>query len=259
MSHKGSEAVRLIVCQAEEVRPPQYISFGCYQMDNDGLVLIVTKKGKDDKQTTKSILVSGPFEILGRVRDPKGEGWARLLRWTDDDKRVHTYAVSDADLHGDVSALCANLARCGLRIATGGKRNHLVSYLNEVDVENRVTEVPTTGWHEVGTARIFALPNQTIGSVEGETVIVHGANSAPFDSRGTFADWQHGVGSLVAGHSRAAFAVSAALSGPLLGPLGLEGGGFNLYGQSSRGKTSLRLRHPFGAMEIAPALSVRGQ
>jgi putative DNA primase/helicase len=211
----------------------QYISFGCYQMNEKGL--LVTKKDKGGNKRTE--LLSGPFEILGRVRDPKSEGWARLLRWKDDDKRFHTYAVSDADLHGDVSALCSNLARCGLRIATGNKRNHLVSYLNEADVEDRVTEVPTTGWHEVGAVRIFALPNQTIGSVE--TVIVHGAISAPFDSRGTLADWQRGVGLLVAGHSRPMFAVSAALAGPLLGLLGLEGGGFNLRGQSSRGKTTI--------------------
>ena len=65
-----------------------------------------------------------------------------------------------------------------------------------------------------------------------------GANNAPFDIRGILADWQQGVGSLVAGHSRPVFAVSAALAGPLLGLLGLEGGGFNFYGQSSRGKTT---------------------
>ena len=111
------------------------------------------QKSGDNEQSPNVLFISCPFEILGRVRDPNGEGWARLLRWNDDDKRDHTHAVSDADLHGDVSALCANLSRCGLRIATGRKRNHLVRYLNEVDVENRVTEVPTTGWHETGTAK----------------------------------------------------------------------------------------------------------
>jgi putative DNA primase/helicase len=228
----------------------EYRSFGCYQMDDDGLALIVTKKHKtkkdsdDDEEegedaeetTTKSILISGPFEILGRVRDSKGEGWSRLLRWRDKDKRIHIYPVSDADLHGDVSALCGSLATRGLKIATGSKRNHLVTYLNDADVEGRVTEVPTTGWHDVGTERIFALPNQSIGSVEA--IIVQAANNAPFKSRGTLVDWKDGVGSLVAGHTRPVFAVSTALAGPLLGLLGSEGGGFNLYGQSSRGKTT---------------------
>ena len=149
MSRDGAEAVRAIVDQAEEVRPPQYISFGCYQMDAKGLALIVTK-GKGDYQATESKLISGPFEILGRVRDPKGEGWARLLRWSDDDKRVHNHAVSDADMHGDVSALCANLASRGLQITTCQDRRHFVRYLNEVVVKNRVTVVTTTGWHDIG-------------------------------------------------------------------------------------------------------------
>ena len=238
MSRDGAEAVRAIVDQAEEVRPPQYISFGCYQMDAKGLALIVTK-GKGDYQATESKLISGPFEILGRVRDPKGEGWARLLRWSDDDKRVHNHAVSDADMHGDVSALCANLASRGLQITTCQDRRHFVRYLNEVVVKNRVTVVTTTGWHDIGRAKVFALPDDTIGSVTGETVIVQGTTTSPFESRGTLAEWRDGVGSLVAGQSRATFSVSVALAGPLLGLLGLEGGGFNLYGQSSRGKTTI--------------------
>src|SRR6476469_2022969 len=94
MSLKGREAVREEVAQAVELRPPEYISFGCYQMDDNGLALLVTK-GKGDEQTSERIPVSGPFEILGRVRDPKGEGWARLLRWSDQDNRIHRYAVSD--------------------------------------------------------------------------------------------------------------------------------------------------------------------
>jgi putative DNA primase/helicase len=237
MLHEGTEAVRARVEQAVEL-PPQYISFGCYQMDSDGLALLLTK-GKVDEQTCEKIPVSGPFEILGRVRDPRGEGWSRLLRWNDADNRVHVHAVSDADLHGDISALCARLADQGLRIATGPNRAHLVRYLNEAEVKNRVTQVTTTGWNDIGAISVFALPNQTIGPVTCETVIVHGATNAPFESRGALADWQHGVGALVAGHSRPMFGVSTAFAGPLLKLLGQEGGGFNLYGQSSRGKTTI--------------------
>src|SRR6516165_3848422 len=76
--------VRQLVAQSVEFQPPQYISFDCYQMDRDGLSLLVTK-GKADEQTCEKKAISGPFEILGRVRDPKREGWARLLRWSDDD------------------------------------------------------------------------------------------------------------------------------------------------------------------------------
>jgi putative DNA primase/helicase len=237
MLPNGAEAVRKLVEEAEEVTPSKYTSVDPYQMDDTGLFVKVTKD-KGDKQTTESIFISGPFEILGRVRDPKGEGWARLLRWNDKDNRVHSHLVSDAELHGDLSVLCANLAGLGLQIATGQNRRHLVHYLNDVDVKSRVTMVRTTGWHDIGTEKIFALPDETIGCVEGESVIIQGGTTALFESRGTLADWQNGVGSLVAGHSRPVFATSAAFAGSLLKLLGLEGGGFNFDGQSTRGKTT---------------------
>jgi putative DNA primase/helicase len=122
-------------------------------MDDSGLARMVTK-GTGGDQKTKLEFISGPFEILGRVRDPRGEGWARLLRWSDDDKRVHTFSVSDADLHGDMSSLCANLASRGLKIATGRRnREALIRYLNGAVVENRVTLVERTGWHDVGSIK----------------------------------------------------------------------------------------------------------
>jgi uncharacterized protein (DUF927 family) len=106
-------------------------------------------------------------------------------------------------------------------------------------VEDRVRVVERTGWHEVNNAKVFVLPNDSIGSTANERFISQGSATAPFESHGILADWQNGVGSLVAGHSRAVFAVSIAFAGPLLGLIGREGNGFNFYGQSSRGKTTL--------------------
>ena len=239
MSHKGIEAVRKIVSDAQEILPkPNYLSFDGYQMDDHGLFQTVTK-GTGEDRTTEQIFISGPFEIIGRVRDPRGEGWARLLRWCDDDDRVHIYSVTDAELHGDPSVLCATLASRGLKIAMGKMRAALIRYLNEVEVDSRVTIVTRTGWHDIASAKVFAIPNMTIGHIPNETVIVEGAVTTPFETSGMLADWKKGVGSLISGHSRAVFAVSIGFAGPLLGLLDIEGGGFNFFGQSSRGKTTL--------------------
>lgn len=213
---------------------PKFLSFGNFRMDSHGLSVTIPKGKKEI-----TLDVAGPFEILGRVRAPNGEGWARWLRWRDDDGGVHTQSISDAELHGDPGTLCATLASRGLKISTGPSRSHLFRYLNDASIDSRVTVVSKTGWHQIGAAKVFVLPDETIGSVKGETVIVQGAAAAPFEKRGSLADWQKGVGSLVAGHARGVFAVSVALSGPLLGLLGLEGDGFHFYGQSSRGKSTL--------------------
>ena len=109
-------------------------SFGSYQMRKKGLFKIGGNKqiGSDgNEESTKSMFLSGPFEVLGRARKPGGEGWARLLRWRDDDNHVHTYPVSDADLHDEHSALCANLASRGLKVSTKPYRSRGTNQLSQ--------------------------------------------------------------------------------------------------------------------------------
>ena len=134
-------------------------------MNAHGLTFDITK-GQGEDRTVEKIWVAAAFEVLGRIRDPNGEGWARWLRWRDEDGRVHTQPISDADLHGDPRALCAMLAGLGLKVATGPNRGKLLRYLNEASVQSRVTIVPRTGWHEVGDTRVFALPDETFGSAK---------------------------------------------------------------------------------------------
>jgi putative DNA primase/helicase len=215
----------------------RFLSFGSYTMNEKGLTVEVPSRKKGEG--ARILWISAPFEILGRIRDPNGQEWARLLRWRDDDGREHTQPISDADLHGDPKTLCALVASRGLKIATGYVRSHLLRYLNEARAESRVTVVARTGWHEIGGTKVFVLPEETVGTIKNETVIVQGAASAPFETCGSVADWQKSVGFLVTGHSRGVFAVSVAFAGPRLGLIGLEGGGFHFYGQSSRGKSTL--------------------
>ena len=56
---------------------------------------------------------------------------------------------------------------------------------------------------------------------------------------GSLNDWQSTIGKWAKGNSRAQFAISCAVAAPLLDLAGVEGGGFNLRGASSSGKTSL--------------------
>lgn len=216
---------------------PKMRSVGDFTMSQDlGLSVAISSTRGDDVKT-KIVAVSAPFEIVGRVRDPKGLGWAKMIRWTDEDSRVHTYSVPDAALHGDLSPLIKALATEGLKIYrnTG---SHFADYLNLVEVRERVTTVERTGWHEIGGKRVFVLPDETFGEPEGETVSLTNVKTAPFESRGTLDGWREGVGHLVTGQSRHVFAVSAAFVGPLLAIVDQDGGGFNFYGGSSTGKST---------------------
>jgi uncharacterized protein (DUF927 family) len=211
----------------------RHISFGGFTMDPvEGLWV---KIGEGDK--AESHFVSGPFEVIGRVRTSCGEQWARVLRFNDEDGRIHDATVTDAELHGDLKTISANLAAQGLKVSTGKGRAHLSHYLNGVRCDRRITMVDRTGWQEIDDRRAFVLPDRAIGAPTS-SLVLRNQRETPYAVRGSISDWQNGVGRLACGHSRLVFVVSIAFAGPLLKLVDLDGAGFHFFGDSSIGKTA---------------------
>jgi putative DNA primase/helicase len=208
----------------------QFISFPPFTMDPKRGLFVTIK--------SESIWLSAPFEMIGRVRDPQSHGWARLLQWKDDDGVIHQRPVADQDLHGDGAALCATLANAGLKVVTGSIRAHFIAYLNSAIVKARITIVPRTGWHSVDDKKVFALPGEGIGIV-GRVILAAEVTASHYTSFGALEDWQGSVAKLAAAHGRARFAIASAFVSPLLALTGADGGGINLRGPSSIGKTTL--------------------
>ena len=219
---------------------PAYLSFPPYTMDGAGLT-IEKQAGRGDARRMQSLRIAAAFEVLGVCRDPHGAAWGKLLRWRDDDGRLHTRHIADAHLHGEPAELCGSLAREGLFINRARHREFL-GYLNLLRPKRRVTVVTRTGWHDVGGRSVFVLPRETIGPRGGERVVLDAAAHGFYEARGSLEDWRDGAAKLASGHVVLMLAVSAALAGPLLGLAGYEGGGIHFRGPSSTGKTTaLRL------------------
>jgi uncharacterized protein (DUF927 family) len=113
-----------------------------------------------------------------------------------------------------------------------------VSYLNQATIKARVTIVPRTGWQTVDEKKIFALPAEGIG-IDGRIILAAEVTASHYTSYGTLQEWQNSVAKLAEAHSRARFAVASAFVSPLLALIGADGGGINLKGPSSIGKTTL--------------------
>ena len=86
----------------------------------------------------------------------------------------------------------------------------------------------------MGSQRTFVLPDGT-----DSKIIVNEAVTSPYAASGSLEQWQGSVAKLAEGHSRGLFTISTAFVPPLLELIGEGGGGFNLKGPSSIGKTSL--------------------
>jgi putative DNA primase/helicase len=229
---------KLAVSLAKPFDPgPAFVSFAPYEMDRHGLT-IKREVGKGEVRKTETVWIAAPFEIVGACRDVNGGGWGKVLRWRDEDGRQHVQHIADATLHGEPSALCGQLADVGLRIARTRQRD-FAGYLSAARVKRRVRLVTRTGWHEIEGRLVFVLPGQTIGPACGERVLLDAAAHGPYEARGTIEDWRDSVARLASGHLLAVLAISAALAGPLLYLARIEGGGLHVFGQSSKGKTTL--------------------
>ena len=205
-----------------------------FEMTEAGLVFF-----KSARNSIIAVNVSGPFEILGLVRDTKSAGWAHFLRWRDADGRQHEFNASDKQLLSEHDVVCGDMAEQGLRI-NKGQQGNLARYILGSTTDDRITLVNRIGWHEIGDVSVFVLPSQVIGDPPGRVLYEAGQRrQEEYSALGSLAEWRHGVAAPAHAHALAALAISAAFAGPLLHLAGLESGGVHLFGNSSTGKTTL--------------------
>lgn len=191
----------------------------------------VDRDGKEEEHW-----VCSPLHILAETRDEDGEGRGLLLEIIDSEGQPHRWAMPSSLRAGNGDTYRGVLLDKGLRLAPGlrGKQN-LELYLSTAKPETYARCVSRTGWY----GNVFVLPDEVVGEQKGEEVVLQGLPSEnPFRQKGTLEGWQEHVGAKCVGNSRLTLAVSTAFAAPLVAPLGAESGGFNLFGQSSSGKTT---------------------
>lgn len=184
-------------------------------------------------------LVSGPFEVLATVRDNNSHGWGLRVHWLDQDGVPHTEIVPKGATVGDPSELIRMFVDRGLTVFPDSVcRKKFVEYIARVNVEKRARCVDRIGWH--GSAYVF--PDETIGiDGTGEDVFLADRREHKFGVAGSLDDWKFNIARHAVGNSRLAFAISCPFASVLLSRLGMESGGINLHGKSSKGKTTCAL------------------
>lgn len=199
------------------------------------------KKAADSSKTDMKL--SGPVEVLAETRGPDGTGWGLLLAWQDRDNQRHEQAFPRAMFAGDCAELRSQLADGGLTLASGpAAKAAFAAFLSSISSTERARSVPRIGWHTLKGGMSYVLPDATYGNTEERVVLqTTDPETDLFGVAGALEEWKQHIGFLCRGNSRLVLAASAAFSAPLLGLLGLDGGGVSFFGASRAGKSTALL------------------
>lgn len=177
--------------------------------------------------------------VPARTRNSDGGEWGYRLEFNDPQGKRKAWVLPSRMLAGEGTDYRAQLASLGFAPPQGQReRRWLTDYILSRQVVTFAKTVRRIGWHD--ERNVFVLPGEVIKSDEGEPVYLQsdGDHDQAFCKRGTLDTWRAQVAARAVGNSRLIFGISCALSGPLLEPAQQAGGGFNLKGDSSEGKTS---------------------
>ncbi|BCS55616.1 DUF927 domain-containing protein [Geobacter sp. SVR] len=200
----------------------------------DGECLIgPDKEGGTAKVTTTPIIVTA----FSRTAD--NSSWNLVVKFEDRDGRTHKINIPSSELLGGGLTAVRQLVDNGLGLCPGMEKS-LVKYLQCCHPVTRLLRVVNSGW--VDSMHVFVLPSQVFGKTLGETIAYEPEQNSKtvrsITRQGALEEWQENIAAHTKGNSILLNCILLALTGPLLKILGLDGGGFHIYGHSSRGKTT---------------------
>ncbi|MDQ2076079.1 DUF927 domain-containing protein [Marinimicrobium sp. ABcell2] len=193
-----------------------------------------------DPKAEKQRRICARLDVLARSRDGNGSGrnWGLLVRFSDFDGVEKQWNIPMRLFATEGGAdVVRGLFDRGLDIDSHREaRRKVLDYLQGTEPTERVALAYKMGWHRGA----FVLPERTLGETR-EPVLYYseGEPLCKLTERGTLEGWQENVSRYCAGNPLAVFAVSAALSSPMVELLGYETMGYHFFGDSSWGKSTL--------------------
>jgi len=196
--------------------------------------LTEAKANKDPQES--NIWICSPLYI-DAITSYEGAEFGRNLRFVNSLGYWREWAMPMALLSGSGEEVRSELLRMGVEIDPK-YRAKLADYFFSQKPQRQAICATRTGWHN---ENLFVMPDNTVG--EGDVVFQSEvANLGEYTKGGSLESWKKEIGECCKGNPVLILAVCTALAGPLLQPLHRAGGGFQLIGDSSSGKsTALQL------------------
>ncbi len=184
------------------------------------------------------MFVCGPLDVVAYVHNADGDISGRLLAASGWDGVARRWVASSSDIFGRGVELASYLDGKRVHVSSGdAARRQLSAYLTESRPSAYVRQVTQPGWH----CGAYVTPSGDVLGNPDELLFYDPpkAAKAHFAQSGTQESWQRNIARFGRGNPRLMFAISSAFAGPLVGVAGVSSGGFNFYGSSSIGKTTL--------------------
>jgi putative DNA primase/helicase len=201
-----------------------------------GLGLVSFQKDKDGEISESFDFVGNHLVAIACIDNPDRDGAALLLEFKTSKGDIRRWTMLRAYLAGDGSAIVEGLLSRGYSFKRKQKSS-LLDYIQTLgeDVEKNYTVTDLSGWYR----KNFVTPHKTYGDENLKFRDVELSPEAITEIMGTLESWLDRVASKCAENSRAIFVLGNSFAAPLLRLLGIESGGFHLYGPTSKGKTTL--------------------
>lgn len=143
--------------------------------------------------------------------------------------------VYDRSLLHEPRDLVKRLESDGLSV-TPGEQNAVAKFLGGFKTNKIAHTTSQVGWFDA----CFVLPDKTLKPQECEDEVIFSSNeeAVPLCVSASLDDWREKIGRVCIGNPVLIFSASVAFAAPLLEIVGQDGGGFHLFGASSKGKST---------------------
>jgi putative DNA primase/helicase len=180
--------------------------------------------------------ICAPLHIDAITHDKNSNNFGRYLRFKPTRGKMREWCMVAEHLAGSGEELRRELLNMGLEISTSKKnKDRLLEYINRQHPAQTYEIATQTGWHN----EAFILPDQTIGSDKYFYQSEYFNHNNPYKQVGTLEQWQQAIARYCVGNPLLILSVCTAFAGALLdGTNQQTGGGFHVFGESSKGKST---------------------
>jgi putative DNA primase/helicase len=192
--------------------------------------------GKGDEPKALDAWICGQVQVIAIARDKAARSFGQVLRFKNKLGHWQTWNMPTRLPAGRGDELLKELLDMGLAF-NYPKRAQIAAYISSVNPEKTVWTAAQVGWFDDSNS--FVLPDATIGK-DADSILFQSESNThqEYSSAGNLDEWRTNVPMLCTGNPMLVFTVSCAFAGALLKTCNIDGVGFHVFGESSRGKTT---------------------